>query len=899
VSATLQPVLCGGERAATDLTVFKADGGTAYETYIGVALLERVAADRQALALKMLVGRLCNLRVPLRQVCAAFGHDARTAKKWAAALLSTDVEEMALAFAGRSGRRKLNADLVRYVRQQYGERARLGRNYREKIIARTETVFGVSISSTTASELFRGAREEEEQERQKAAAAAAVPACRPPEPPQLPSPPQSPSVAVAAPASAPAPALAPPPASEPAPEPEPVPVPAPAPACESAAVAAPAPASEPAPEPVPVPVPVPAPAAACETAAVAAPAPAAHPAREPAAELPSEATAGQFAPAASSPAAASVKQSPTPLPAQNAAAAPRGGEVLVHHAGQALFAAEMAGFADPFQRQLLGQILQGAVNIEQSKTLCAHSLANFTGPVIGSLGEQRDALHAQACPETVEAIWLLNAELLADGPGRGDRFYFDPHVKEYSGQEKVVQGWSGRSHAVTKALNVDAFHSLSGRPCFFAHHSAYYDMRERFFLGRALFDLLFPPDKRRGRTFIIDRGIYALPALQNFGLDDVITWEKGYTAGSGWEDERAVVEFTRQRTRNSSTDVQTVVFRCQESAWERDRSFRRIVVRASRPGTKDIEVSVITSHPTMSVEDVVWAIFRRWVQENDFKYLDTHFGINQLPSRRTIGFAEAADRFEDRDVDCPEYRELKKSVHTLESRLGKLLVRQRKQHKEGGELRLRQAKHRAEGEALQAAMQARLAELREHGAPAPLPGDDPADRHDAHRRAGTKLAARLAANLKNQDKAAADIAAIEAQLAPLEGRLCDAVRKRSRLQLLADGGYRMLETRTKSFMDALRATASNLFRNLQERYRAICDNFRDDHVLVRMLTRCSGTLQRTPEALVVRLWLPGTLQPHRVRDLERLLVQIQDHANSRLPDAKPLRLELFTGPLDL
>ena len=99
-------------------------------------------------------------------------------------------------------------------------------------------------------------------------------------------------------------------------------------------------------------------------------------------------------------------------------------------------------------------------------------------------------------------------------------------------------------------------------------------------------------------------------------------------------------------------------------------------------------------------------------------------------------------------------------------------------------------------------------------------------------------------------------------------------------------------------MDALRITASNIFRNVQEQFRAICDNFRDDHVLVRMLSRCSGTISRTPETVTVTLWLPGQLQPHRIRAFEILLGRIEDQINARTgPSHKPIRLLLTTGPL--
>jgi len=86
--------------------------------------------------------------------------------------------------------------------------------------------------------------------------------------------------------------------------------------------------------------------------------------------------------------------------------------------------------------------------------------------------------------------------------------------------------------------------------------------------------------------------------------------------------------------------------------------------------------------------------------------------------------------------------------------------------------------------------------------------------------------------------------------------------------------------------------ASNLFRNVQEK-------FRDDHVLVRMLSRCSGTMEKTVDATMFQLWLPGTLQPHRVRAVETLLEQVEQQTNTEITSARPIRIELLSGPISL
>jgi len=113
-----------------------------------------------------------------------------------------------------------------------------------------------------------------------------------------------------------------------------------------------------------------------------------------------------------------------------------------------LFAEGDERIGDALQRQFVAQILQGAVSVEQSKALCGRSLAHFSG-----LKKQRDGLDAQADADAVLRVYERNAELLSDGPNRGDLFYFDPHIKELVRLRK--QGKKARELEQERA-NLDA-----------------------------------------------------------------------------------------------------------------------------------------------------------------------------------------------------------------------------------------------------------------------------------------------------------------------------------------------------------------------------------------------------------------------------------------------------------
>lgn len=567
-----------------------------------------------------------------------------------------------------------------------------------------------------------------------------------------------------------------------------------------------------------------------------------------------------------------------------------GGGVLLRHAGLVLFGLWLRFFAG-LQRQMICQILQGAVNVEQSKSLCRGSLGRFSEIPAGGLKAQRDALEAQATQENLMEIYRQNRELIADGPNRGDLYYFDPHVKEYTGSLDVLKGWCGRRHGVAKAVNLDCFHTRSGRLCFIGHYSPYYDMRERFFMSLAQFDELFNEDKRRARTFVIDRGIFGKDAFGRFDQDYLITWEKGYD-GSGWDDEAATVTFKRHRTRNHAEDLQTYSFECQKSQYTSVPGFFRILVKATNPNGRQILVSVLSNHPTMDIQDIVWVIFNRWIQENDFKYLDVHFGINQLDTRASSSFAAQADSFQDRPVDCPEYKELKGKLRNCEDKLAKRLLK----------LRREKTKHKdilGQKEILITKLNARMASLQ--------------DEVECLKKSGSLLQESKSGEFKDLLKSSSKfkriekatrkkIVKLEKEIAPLEvesdelgRRLSDAIRKKSRLDLLITGNYQFLDLRRKAYMDALRVTASNLFKNLLDRFRPLYANHRDDHDRLRMLTHCSGFLEPIEGGWKLQLWLPGTLQPHIVRAMQALADQISE--KMRQDASANICIEMITGPI--
>jgi hypothetical protein len=558
---------------------------------------------------------------------------------------------------------------------------------------------------------------------------------------------------------------------------------------------------------------------------------------------------------------------------------------FIQHAGLTLFASTL-GLFNGFLRQLLCQLLAGACNIEQSKAVCIESLEFFCENTLNSPALQRSELDRLGQnPQLLMDIYRLNNELLLDGPNNGELFYFDPHTKEYTGELKVLKGWCGRKHGISKVLNLDCFHTRSGRACYIQHHSPYYDMRRRFFMNLTNFNQLFAEEKRQNRTFVIDRAIFGLDVFRMFKNDWLITWEKGYKR-DGWDasGKSLSTTFTRYRYKNHRKSRKKYTFHCQEGVWEKERSWRRLIVRAENDLGKSLEVSILTNNPHMDVRDVVWAIFNRWLQENDFKYLDEKYGINELDSRARSKFKTVAASFDDLDVDCPEYRELKKQLQDKETQLGKALVTDRKLERTLELAEIERLKLIALGEK-------KINDLRT---------GKRSDKLSASAEMINRIDVFLKKKARQQEQSQSTkqkIEEIEKEAHELSIRLDEAMRKQSKLLLLVNNDFSLLETKRKALMDAMRVCASNIFASVHAQFRATMNNYRDDHVKLRMLTKASGIVQKQAEHYVIKLWVCGKLQKNIRIKMQQFLDSIAEQINLNRDKKIKISFQIISGTI--
>ena len=350
----------------------------------------------------------------------------------------------------------------------------------------------------------------------------------------------------------------------------------------------------------------------------------------------------------------------------------------------------------------------------------------------------------------------------------------------------------------------------------------------------------------------------------------LITWEKGYQSGQ-WREQDQQGELLIQRPRHRALDVRTYHFKSFERPWAKGPKMRQIIVLATNPEGRSLEVSVLTDDPTRPAREVLRLIFNRWLQENDFKYADQHFGINQITSYRTVPYEKLKDQVQDRQVKSGQAKALSRARLELERQPKRLLFAQE------------------QAEVRHTRRQAVLAEQEKRAA-------QPASMAEAASDGGQTLGHLRAASQRYETERAErrqKIQALQEQLEANWREWATVQKEESRLdQLIAQGMHR-LDTDNKQLRDAIKVAASNAFRAALQPFKKAYDNYRDDHDYFRQLTQAGGVLRWTGQTFEVHL-LPRVNYPPALQAIIRTLLEQLNTQQPQLPDGsqRPLRFHL-------
>ena len=408
-------------------------------------------------------------------------------------------------------------------------------------------------------------------------------------------------------------------------------------------------------------------------------------------------------------------------------------------------------------------------------------------------------------------------------------FYYDPHVKKYTGILHVLKGWCGSAGRITDAMNLDFFHDHHGNPCFAEHFDCYYDQRERLFLCLHNFLEVFQELKNKELLFVFDRGLYSLKLLLDLRKENshFITWDKDFDEKKFNPFHQGRKEFYHSILRNHSDDFVFCHFIYYQQKWEKQLQFRQIVVHATSNKAKSIKMAILCSDPALDAEQIIVIIIRRWLQENDFGYMIRHCGINELTARGSQKYSDNTP-VSDRMVQSKRYQKLLKKKKQMETNLKNLtfqyhcLERKQKNVKEH-EKRFKEQKTKL-----------------------------------------LHLAEKMNTDYEGFDEICKKIKATP--------------KKEWRKKQLEDEGTSYFVTHKKAIMDSIRVSTRNIFYSVMAIFRPLFTNYRYDHKIIRNLLNTPGFVHKKDNCIQIQLLIKYHLEK---REREKFS-QFVSHMNEKI-----------------
>ena len=144
------------------------------------------------------------------------------------------------------------------------------------------------------------------------------------------------------------------------------------------------------------------------------------------------------------------------------------------------------------------------------------------------------------------------------------------------------------------------------------------------------------------------------------------------------------------------------------------------------------------------------------------------------------------------------------------------------------------------------------------------------------------------------------ISRISAEVEEVEKRIMETVAEESRVQALIDDQYVRLEMRGKAYMDAIRMSCRNIFYSVMEIFRPMYNNYRDDHVILRELTRSMGIIQKRDGMIDCQPLLAIEFQPGVRRLVSEFLERISEYINEYFAGRYlPIQIRLSENQSDI
>ena len=300
-------------------------------------------------------------------------------------------------------------------------------------------------------------------------------------------------------------------------------------------------------------------------------------------------------------------------------------------------------------------------SIERFKTAFVRDFGPLLGlrvvPCVQTLRTHLVALAESVAPEVI--MRALLAACLRLEPVWEGAYYVDGHFSPYAGQEPVGKGWNSKRRLAEPGHTDVHVHDATGRALCFLNRPL------NDSLVKALPDIVkeiravVPEDRV---TLIFDRGGYSGPAFRALTDQGIgfVTYLKGRKARRRFPSDRFVRRWWQLDDPAGIRKRQRHVYHL----YERGTRIRGAgVVRTLVMEDADGQIPILTNCEPMAPAKVAHLLRLRWRQENSFKYLSSHYGIEQI-----IQYGVTTE-IDDRLVDNPVRVRLRTQIADLRATL--------------------------------------------------------------------------------------------------------------------------------------------------------------------------------------------------------------------------------------
>ena len=206
-------------------------------------------------------------------------------------------------------------------------------------------------------------------------------------------------------------------------------------------------------------------------------------------------------------------------------------------------------------------------------------------------------------------------------------YYLDGHFCPYSGTRPLPKAWNAKRRLVEPGQIDHYVHDATGRALFFINRP--FNDQLVTAVPQILAEIRAVVPRDQSILLIFDRGGYSGPLFKDLTDQDIgfITYLKGRPARRRFPAAAFVRRWWAVTDPAGIRRPQRMVYRLLDKGTRiRGAGLVRTLVVADA----DAQVPILTNRADLPAAKVVHLLRMRWRQENSFKYLSAHYGVEQL-----------------------------------------------------------------------------------------------------------------------------------------------------------------------------------------------------------------------------------------------------------------------------